>query len=190
MTDLLRKCNYDIIFVPLYEGGHYQHDMTNFIVSRACIKSGTKSLLYECPEYNAFYSLKNTPGKILSLISKLIPFFEFNSPPSFIRNGNRLYLDMSDEELALKRHMLQLFVSQDVKGLLDLYGHKDSYQIYTDYDYSKPPFCYDGTIAEHVNSLKTIPVLISFLWWIFGKTKTRHPDPDYMITKIKIDTEG
>ena len=60
MTDLLRKCNYDIIFVPLYEGGHYQHDMTNFIVSRACIKSGTKSLLYECPEYNAFYSLKNT----------------------------------------------------------------------------------------------------------------------------------
>ena len=40
--------------------------------------------------------------------------------------------------LILKRKMLQVFESQDVKGLLDLYGYKDSYQIYTGYDYSKP----------------------------------------------------
>ena len=187
VTGLLRKSNYDVIFIPLYEGGHYQHDITNFIVSRACINSGTKSLLYECPEYNAFYSLQNTPEKILSLTSKLIPFYKFNSPPSFIRNENRLYLEMNDEELVLKRRILQVFESQDVKGLLDLYGHKDSFQIYTDHDYSQPPFVYDGSVAMYVNSLKTVPVLRSFLWWLFGKTKTRHPDPDYMITKIKIE---
>ncbi len=81
--------------------------------------------------------------------------------------------------------MLQTFKSQDVKGLLDLYGYKDSYQIYTGYDYSKPPFDYDRSIAKHVNNLKTVPVLRSLLWWFFGKTKTRHPDPQYMITKIK-----
>ncbi len=189
VTDLLRKSNYDIIFVPLYEGGHYQHDIINFIISRACINSGTQSLLYECPEYNAYYSLKYTPEKILSLISRLIPFYEFKSPPSFIRDGNRLYLDMSDEELILKRKTLQTFRSQGGKELLGLYGYKDSFQTYTGYDYSEPPFDYENSVAKHVNNLKTVPVLRSFLWWLFGKTKTRHPDLDYMITKIKIDKE-
>ena len=184
VTDLLRKNNFDIIFIPLYEGGHYQHDITNYVVSRAYLRSGMKCKLYECPEYNAYYSLKYTPEKILSLVSKLIPFYKFKSPPSFIGNGDRLYLDMSDEELTLKRKMLQAFESQDVKGLLDLYGYTDSYQIYTDYDYSKPPFNYDRSIARYVNNLKTVPVLRSFLWWLFGKTKPRHPDPDFMFTRI------
>ncbi|MBS1259302.1 MAG: hypothetical protein MAG551_02371 [Candidatus Scalindua arabica] len=103
VTDLLRKNNFDIIFIPLYEGGHYQHDITNYVVSRAYVRSGMKCKLYECPEYNAYYSLKHTPGKILSLISKLIPLYEFKTSPSFIGSGNRLYLDMSNEELILKR---------------------------------------------------------------------------------------
>ncbi len=187
VIDVLKKNNFDKIFIPLYEGGHYQHDITNYIVSRAYIRSGRNGKLYECPEYNAYYSIKNTPEKFLSLLSKLVPFCEYRSPPSFIRGGNRLYLDMSDEELIIKRRMLQTFESQDVKGLLNLYGYMDSYQIYNDYDYSKTPFNYDGSVAMHVNNLKTVPVLRSFLWWLFGKTKTRHPDPDYMITKIKID---
>ena len=189
IADLLKKNNFDILFIPLYEGGHYQHDITNYVVYRAYLQGGMKSKLYECPEYNAYYSLEYTPEKIFSLISKLIPFYKYKSSPSFIRNGNRLYLDMSDRELILKRNMLKAFTSQDVIGLLDLYGYKDSYQIYTDYNYSKPPFDYDGSIANHVNSLKTVPVLRSFLWWFFGKTKTRHPDPDYMISNIKIDKE-
>ena len=187
VTDLLKENNFDIIFIPLYEGGHYQHDVTNYVVSRAYLKSGIKCRLYECPEYNAYYSLKYTPEKILSLISRLIPFYEFKSPPSFIGDGDRLYLDMSDEELVLKRKMLQVFESQDVEGLLDLYGYKDSYQIYTEYDYSKPPFDYDRSVARYVNNLKKVPVLRSFLWWLFGKTKPRHPDPDFMFTRITID---
>lgn len=189
VADILKKNNFDKIFIPLYEGGHYQHDITNYIISRAYIRSGRNGKLYECPEYNAYYSIKNTPEKILSLLSKLVPLCEYRSPPLFIRKGNRLYLDMSGEELDLKRKMLQVFESQDVKGLLGLYGHKDSYQIYTDYDYSKPPFDYEGSVAMYVNTLKTVPVLRSFLWWLFGKTKTRHPDPDYMIVKLKIDQE-
>lgn len=187
VTDLLKEHNFDIIFIPLYEGGHYQHDVTNYVVSRAYIRSGMKCKLHECPEYNAYYSLKYTPEKILSLISMLIPFYEFKSAPSFIRNGNHLYLNMSEEELILKRKMLQAFESQDVEGLLDLYGYKDSYQIYTDYDYSRPPFNYDISIAKYVNNLKTVPVLRSFLWWLFGKTKPHHPDPEFVFTRITID---
>ncbi|ODS31829.1 MAG: hypothetical protein SCARUB_03041 [Candidatus Scalindua rubra] len=197
VTDILKKTNFDIIFIPLYEGGHYQHDITNYVVSRAYLRNGMKCKLYECPEYNAYYSIKDTPGKILSLLSKFIPFYEYDSPPSFAApektigeigsgNGNRLYLDMSDDELKLKRKMLTIFKSQDVKGLLNLYGYKDSYQIYTDYDYSKPPFDYENSLARVVNNLKTVPVLRSILWWLFGKTKPRHPDPDFMITRIEM----
>lgn len=80
--------------------------------------------------------------------------------------------------------MLQAFESQDVERLLNLYGYKDSYQTYTGYDYSEPPFDYENSLARHVNNLKTVPVLRSILWWLFDKTKTRHPDPDFMITRI------
>jgi LmbE family N-acetylglucosaminyl deacetylase len=187
LAALLKKNNYDVIFVPLYEGGHYKHDITNYMMSRAYLRSGVKGKLYECPEYNAYYSIKNTPEKFLSLISKLVPFYEYRSPPLFIRKDNRLYLDMSDKELALKREMLQTFKTQDVEGLLNLYGYKDSYQIYSDYDYSKSPFDYENSLAKYVNNLKTVPGLRYFLWWLFGKTKTRHPDPDFMITRIKVN---
>jgi LmbE family N-acetylglucosaminyl deacetylase len=189
VTTLLKKNNYDVIFLPLYEGGHYKHDITNYIVSRAYLRSGVKGKLYECPEYNAYYSIKNTPDKFLSLITKFVPFYEYRSPPSFIRKENRWYLEMSNNELELKRRMLQTFRSQGGKGLLGLYGYKDSFQTYTGYDYSEPPFDYENSVAKHVNNLKTVPVLRSFLWWLFGKTKTRHPDLDYMITKLKIDKE-
>jgi len=184
VVDIFKENRFDIIFIPLYEGGHYQHDITNYIVSRAYLRSGTKGKLYECPEYNAYYSLNNTPEKFFSLITKFVPFYEYKSPPLFIRKDNRLYLDMSDEELMLKRKMLQAFKTQDVERLLSLYGFKDSYQIYTEYDYSKPPFNYDRSVARYVNNLKTVPVLRSFLWWLFGKTKPRHPDSDFMFTRI------
>ncbi len=187
VTTLLKKNKYDIIFIPLYEGGHYKHDITNYIVSRAHIRSGVKGKLYECPEYNAYYSIKNTPEKFLSLISRFVPFYEYRPPPLFIRQDNRLYLDMSDEELILKRKMLKAFKTQDVERLLSLYGFKDSYQLYTGYDYSKPPFDYEKSLAKVVNNLKTVPILRSILWHLFGKTKTRHPDPDYMITRLKIN---
>lgn len=187
VVDIFKENNFDKIFIPLYEGGHYQHDITNYIVSRAYIRSGRKAKLYECPEYNAYYSIKNTPEKFLSLLSRLVPLYEYISPPLFIREGNRLYLDMSDEELMLKREMLQVFKKGDVEKLLNLYGFKDSYQEYTGYDYSKPPFDYEHSLAKVVNNLKTVPVLRSVLWFLFDKTKTRYPDPDYMITRIKVN---
>ena len=116
-----------------------------------------------------------------------MPLCEYRPPPLFIRVGGRLYLDMNDEELMMKREMLQAFKSQDIGRLLNLYGFKDSYQAYTGYDYSKPPFNYENSLAKVVNNLKTVPVLRSILWSLFDKTKTRHPDPDFMITRISID---
>ena len=187
VVGIFEEYNFDKIYIPLYEGGHYQHDITNYIVSRAHILNGKNSKLYECPEYNAYYSIKNTPEKFLSLLYKIVPLCEYRPPPLFIRVGGRLYLDMNDEELMMKREMLQAFKSQDIGRLLNLYGFKDSYQAYTGYDYSKPPFNYENSLAKVVNNLKTVPVLRSILWSLFDKTKTRHPDPDFMITRISID---
>ena len=48
VVDIFKENNFDKIFIPLYEGGHYQHDITNYIVSRAYIRSGRKGKLYEC----------------------------------------------------------------------------------------------------------------------------------------------
>jgi len=187
VVGIFEEYNFDKIYIPLYEGGHYQHDITNYIVSRAHILNGKNSKLYECPEYNAYYSIKNTPEKFLSLLYKIVPLCEYRPPPLFIRVGGRLYLDMNDEELMMKREMLQAFKSQDIGRLLNLYGFKDSYQAYTGYDYSKPPFNYENSLAKVVNNLKTVPVLRSILWSLFDKTKTWHPDPDFMITRISID---
>ena len=81
ILDVFRKNNFDKIFIPLYEGGHYHLDITNYLVSRAYIRSGRNGKLSECPEYNAYYSIKNTPEKFLSLLSKLVPLCEYKLSP-------------------------------------------------------------------------------------------------------------
>mgnify|MGYP000415598682 CR=1 FL=1 len=188
--EFIKGCNPDLIFVPLYEGGNYQHDVTNYIVSEALREYKLNISVYEAPEYNFRFSLKVTPEKILSGFTKLIPFVKYNYPPEPVRDDKVYYLNMSTHQLELKRTMLSKFKTQNPDKLVERFGFEDRYQRLHNYDYSRPPFNYKFSLARKINFLKALPVVGKFVSQAVKWTKTIHPDPDYTMTIIPLSIDS
>lgn len=147
LRNLIIKVDPDTIFIPLYEGGHIDHDITNYLVSTA-VKSSQKNIrLYESPEYNYYFSLRSTPEKFLDVFSRLIPFFEYHAPPSFLEPDNGLYLCMTAEEIELKKKMLREFVTQQPKTLVMHFGFNDRFKPYVGHDYYSAPHDYGNFLV-------------------------------------------
>ncbi len=176
-----------LIFIPSYEGGHFQHDVVNYIVSKAFEKTGLKGTnIFEASLYNFYYSLISTPEKVLASLRMLIPLWSNNYPPEFIRKDPVYSLIMTRDELQMKKVMLNQFVSQNPNALISRFGYPDRYQKYRPYDYSKPPFNYEHSLAKKINILKTLPVIGTIVTKQIRWTKTIHPNPDYEITRIPL----
>lgn len=147
ITKLIEEFNPSIIFTSIYEGGHRDHDITNYLVSEAVKSLKANILIYECPEYNYYFSFKNTPEKFLDVFSKVIPLFQYHSPPSFIDPSNALYLCMSEEEIETKKNMLRKFITQRPNTLITHFGCNDRFQRYTVHNYYLPPHDYGSKIV-------------------------------------------
>ena len=184
IAEAVRRYEPDTLIVPLYEGGNYQHDVANYMVTMAVRKAGRNINVYEASEYNFFYSFRSTPEKMLSGLLRLIPFINHDYPPEPVRRDPVLHLKMSAEQIRIKREMLSRFLTQNPDRLVERFGFGDRYQKMHDYDYSKPPFNYDRSLARVLNALKKLPALGRFVSGAVKWTRTIHPDPDYTITRI------
>ena len=113
-------CGADTLWVPAYEGGHPDHDVTNFIASTL-----RKDLpVWEYSEYN-FYG-----GRVRSN--------EF-----FSRTGKEMELNLSGEERRFKKMLLEMYVSE--RGNLSyLRTEREMFRPLAGYDYSRPP--HPGTL--------------------------------------------
>lgn len=172
------------IFVPLYEGGHFQHDVANYMLSCALKRIEFSGKIYEAPLYNFYVSLRTTPEKILSGFLRYVPFVHIGYPPEPIRNEPLFELEMTPDEIAIKKQMLSCFRTQQPHQLVVRFGFPDRYQEFHSYDYTKPPFSYQSSIARVINWLKEIPVIQKPVSRMFKWTRTIHPDPRYTITRI------
>ncbi len=176
-----------IIFIPAYEGGHFQHDVVNYILVKAFERARLKgTTIFEASLYNFYYSLKCTPEKILASLRMLIPLWHSSYPPEFIRKDPVYSLCMSQDELQMKKMMLNQFISQNPDALVSRFGYPDRYQRYRSYDYSKPPFDYEHSLAKRINFMKTFPAIGGFVSRQIKWTKTIHPNPNYEITRIPL----
>jgi len=173
-----------ILIVPLYEGGNYQHDLTNFMVSQVIEKSALPGTVYEAPEYNFYFSLKTTPEKILSGLIRCVPFLKYHYAPEPILNDTVYYLKSDTDELEMKRSMLSKFKTQNPDGLVTRFGFEDRFQLFHDYDYSLPPFDYEHSLSKYLNILKTLPIIGKIVSKMVKWTRTIHPDKEYTISKI------
>ncbi len=174
----------DAIFIPLYDGGHYQHDIINFMVSQGINNIKYTGKVFESPLYNFYFSFLLTPERILSGLLRFVPFINHSYPPEPIDRLPLFYLNMSTEELEMKRKMLSCFLSQEPDDLVERFGFIDRYQVFKGHDYSKPPFDYDHSFARFINWLKKQSIVGTVVSKSIVWTKTIHPDPDYQITKI------
>ena len=117
---LIKNYKIDTIFCPAYEGGHQDHDISNFICSR--LRNNSK--IYEYAEYNF------SKGKI--------------NCNEFIKSTkNEVTIKLSEKEKSEKIRLLEIYNSE--KGNLDyLKLDKECYRKLYDYDYSKSP--HPGTL--------------------------------------------
>jgi LmbE family N-acetylglucosaminyl deacetylase len=182
--EYLQKHEPGTIFVPLYEGAHYQHDVTNFMVSQALKDIQFKPAVYEVPIYNYFLSFKTTPEKILSGLMRFFPFITYDYPPEPVMNDPVFVLDMSKKELGLKCEMLSKFRTQNPTMLIKRLCYEDRFQKLHEYDYSKSPFDYEHSLAYRLDKMKPLPIIGKIVSKMFIWTKTIHPDPDYTMTRI------
>lgn len=137
----------DYIFIPAYEGGHIDHDMTNFILYKTLTALKlNRTEIFEYAEYTSYLKIDiNTMKRVLRRFCKCIPFVKFRFPNNFILH-NRLshipafQLKMSVEELNLKLEMLKQYSSQNPTELIFWHGFPDRFRKFIPYDYNKPPY--------------------------------------------------
>lgn len=147
ISQIIRADVPDYIFIPAYEGGHIDHDMTNFILYKTLTALKLNRMqIFEYAEYTSYLKIDiNTMKRVLRRFCKCIPFVNFRFPNNFIPH-NRLshipafQLKMSDEELNLKLELLKQYSSQNPTDLIFWHGFPDRFRKFYPYDYTKLPY--------------------------------------------------
>ena len=104
----------DTLFCPAYEGGHQDHDVSNFI----CSKLTSYCKVFEFPEYNYFNKTINCN--------------------KFIKNNNNSTIfKLTEEEKEYKRNCLKIYESEK-KNLNFININSESFRPLENYDYSRP----------------------------------------------------
>jgi len=138
----------DYIFIPAYEGGHIDHDMTNFILYKTLTALKlNRTQIFEYAEYTSYLKIDiNSMKRVLRRFCKIcVPFVNFRFPNNFIPH-NRLshiptfQLKMSADELNLKLEMLKQYSSQNPTDLIFWHGFPDRFRKFFPYDYTKLPY--------------------------------------------------
>ena len=175
VSNLIKAYDPDIIFTSSYENGHYQHDVTNFVVSAAWRHAAEDCPMFEGPEYNLFFSPSRSLEKWLQAMSRFIPFYEYKAPPQFVQD-RPLYEFPLDRDLRMrKKSMLMRYASQDVPWLLSRFTLRERFQRYEGYDYSEPPFPYPWSALQILHWLSRIPGFSMLVNRAFGPLEPVHP---------------
>ena len=127
LKEIILNKNIDTLFCPAYEGGHQDHDVTNFIVSK--LKSHCK--VFEFPEYN-FY------GRTI------------NSNTFFYKNGTEIVIDLDNNQKLFKTKSMNIYKSEK-KNLKYINLKQECFRPLASYEYSSPP--HDGVLFYRRYSL-------------------------------------
>lgn len=184
LRDEIHDFQPDAIVRPAYEGGHYQHDVTNYMVHKACQKSEGEILLLDAPLYNFYYSFWATPEKLLTGFLRLLPLKDFDYAPEPVRRAPLWICEMTADDIVKKRNLIRIFHSQNPEPLTRRLGFEDRFQKNMKYDYTRPPFRYCFSVAYWVNILKETPHLNQMAERLMRWSRTIHPDPQYTMTRI------
>jgi len=128
------------IIVPMFEGGHVQHDMLAGLIGRI-VKPEEQIEIFEAPEYSPFTSLAFTPHRVLALATRwLFGLVSYYGPPDGIDGRPVLKFRLTPDELARKRRMLGAFVSQNAPSLMETRAYPDRLVRWTPGSVRRHPF--------------------------------------------------
>jgi LmbE family N-acetylglucosaminyl deacetylase len=122
------------LYIPCYEGGNLEHDLTNFLVYWIFKKEKLfgKIKLFEYPEYTSRISFAD-----FKKFKRF--FFSLEFAPYFINNKSKVFYN-DQNFLEEKIELLNFYKSQKPKELIKVFGFRDKYAKFEFYDYTKPPY--------------------------------------------------
>ncbi len=113
------------LIMPMFEGGHIQHDMTAALMGTIWTPQD-RFPIYEAPEYGPYVSLNNTPHRVVSLCARwLLGLLSYSGPSDGIDDRKVLVFALDPADLACKRRMLAAFKSQNAPSLVATFGYPD-----------------------------------------------------------------
>jgi LmbE family N-acetylglucosaminyl deacetylase len=122
------------VFVPAEGEDHGDHRLLRDLSIEAIASTGREDLVvFDCPEYNSYYSILRAPRRTLAFLSSRIPLAGFYRPGADATRAQTICGDLGgslppDEgRLLRKREMLGRFVSEDGPLLVRLFGHPDRF---------------------------------------------------------------
>lgn len=131
-----------VLVMPMFEGGHIQHDMTAGLVGRI-LTPQDRFIVYEAPEYGPYMSLNNTPHRVLGLCARwLMGLVSYCGPPDGIDGRTLLKFHLDPQDLACKRRMLAAFTSQNAPSLVATYGYADRLALWDPSRVRRHPYDY------------------------------------------------
>ena len=133
------------IIVPMFEGGHVQHDMLAGLVGRL-VRPDEGIEIFEAPEYSPFTSLAYTPHRVIALTTRwLFGLVSYYGPPDGIDGRPVLKFRLTPDEIARKRRMLGAFVSQNAPSLMETRAYPDRLVRWTPNALRRHPFEMHGS---------------------------------------------
>jgi LmbE family N-acetylglucosaminyl deacetylase len=128
------------IIMPMFEGGHIQHDMLAGLVGRI-VEPDEPIEIFEAPEYSPFTSLAFTPHRVLTLTTRwLFGFVSYYGPPDGIDGRPVLKFRLAPHDIERKRRMLGAFVSQNAPSLMETRAYPDRLVRWTRSTVRRRPF--------------------------------------------------
>jgi LmbE family N-acetylglucosaminyl deacetylase len=159
----------DIMIVGAFEGGNLEHDITNFLAVRAATAAGlARTQILEAAEYNRFYLRE----PVYARLRKIFPG-GFGWPPRFPRGVMGTILPMTENEQAIKRKMLECFVSQKHVRLGERFGFAECFRAMPEHDYCAGPFNPDASWRYRLQRLLAGSSAFPFAQRDFGPSEYR-----------------
>jgi LmbE family N-acetylglucosaminyl deacetylase len=149
------------IVVPMFEGGHVQHDMLAGLVGRI-VEPDEPIEIFEAPEYSPFTSIAFTPHRVLTLTTRwLFGLVSYYGPPDGIDGRPVLKFRLTPDELARKRRMLGAFVSQNAPSLMETRAYCDRLVRWTPATLRRHPFEMRGSyLALALAARRVLPAAL------------------------------
>lgn len=151
---LIDEISPSVLIMPIFEGGHIHHDLTNHIVS-SIVDRIDSIRVFESPEYSPFVSLRWTPHRIIALCGRwLFGLVAYYGPPDGIDDRTVYKVRLDRNELALKRQMLAAFASQNGESLMATRTYPDRIVEWRRRQYRARPFDLECSFLGFVQRLE------------------------------------
>jgi LmbE family N-acetylglucosaminyl deacetylase len=125
LREIIDEFKPSVLIMPMFEGGHVQHDMTAALVG-TILTPEDRFEVFEAPEYGPYTSLNNTPHRVMTLCARwLLGLVSYRGPSDGIDGRRLMKFRLDAADLACKRRMLGAFISQNAPSLVETYSYPD-----------------------------------------------------------------